>query len=223
MLHVALRMPRERSLVVDGADVVAEVHEVLDRMAAFCERVRCGEWRGHTGKPIRNVVNIGIGGSDLGPVMAYEALRHYSRREMTLPLRLQRRRHRLRRGDPRPRPGRDAVRRLLEDVHDAGDDDQRPHRPGVAARPASAATSARSPSTSSPSRPTPRGWPSSGSTPTTCSGSGTGSAAATRWTRRSGSRPCSRSGRSASREMLAGFHAVDEHFREAPTRRTCRR
>jgi glucose-6-phosphate isomerase len=83
VLHVALRMPRERSLVVDGVDVVKEVHEVLDRMSAFAERVRGGEWRGHTGKPIRNVINIGIGGSDLGPVMAYEALRHYSQREMS--------------------------------------------------------------------------------------------------------------------------------------------
>ncbi len=83
VLHVALRMPRNRSLVVDGVDVVKQVHETLDRMAAFCERVRSGEWRGHTGKPIRNVVNVGIGGSDLGPVMAYEALRHFSRREMT--------------------------------------------------------------------------------------------------------------------------------------------
>jgi glucose-6-phosphate isomerase len=83
VLHVALRMPRERSLVVDGVDVVKEVHEVLDRMSAFAERVRGGEWRGQTGKPIRNVINIGIGGSDLGPVMAYEALRHYSKREMT--------------------------------------------------------------------------------------------------------------------------------------------
>jgi glucose-6-phosphate isomerase len=83
VLHVALRMPRDRSLVVDGADVVKQVHEVLDRMAAFTDRVRGGEWRGHTGEPIRNVINIGIGGSDLGPVMAYEALRHYSRRDMT--------------------------------------------------------------------------------------------------------------------------------------------
>jgi len=83
VLHVALRMPRGRSLIVDGVDVVKEVHETLDRMGAFCERVRDGEWRGHTGKPIRNVVNVGIGGSDLGPVMAYEALRHYSNREMT--------------------------------------------------------------------------------------------------------------------------------------------
>jgi glucose-6-phosphate isomerase len=83
VLHVALRMPRERSLVVDGVDVVKEVHDVLDRMSAFCDRVRAGDWRGHTGERIRNVINIGIGGSDLGPVMAYEALRHYSRREMT--------------------------------------------------------------------------------------------------------------------------------------------
>ena len=84
VLHVALRMPRNRSLVVDGVDVVKEVHETLDRMAAFCERVRSGEWRGHTGKPIRAVVNVGIGGSDLGPVMAYEALKHYSKRELTV-------------------------------------------------------------------------------------------------------------------------------------------
>jgi glucose-6-phosphate isomerase len=83
VLHVALRMPRDRSLVVDGVDVVKEVHGVLDRMAAFCEKVRSGEWKGQTGKPIRNVINIGIGGSDLGPVMAYEALRHYSKRDMT--------------------------------------------------------------------------------------------------------------------------------------------
>jgi glucose-6-phosphate isomerase len=83
VLHVALRMPRERSLIVDGTDVVKQVHEVLDRMSGFSERVRSGEWRGRTGKPIRNVINIGIGGSDLGPVMAYEALRHYSKRDMT--------------------------------------------------------------------------------------------------------------------------------------------
>jgi glucose-6-phosphate isomerase len=83
VLHVALRMPRDRSLVVDGEDVVKQVHEVLDRMAAFADRIRGGEWRGHTGEPIRNVINIGIGGSDLGPVMAYEALRHYSDRDRT--------------------------------------------------------------------------------------------------------------------------------------------
>jgi glucose-6-phosphate isomerase len=83
VLHVALRMPRGRSIVVDGVDVVKGVHEVLDRMAAFTDRVRGGEWTGHTGRPIRNIVNIGIGGSDLGPVMAYEALRYYSDRGMT--------------------------------------------------------------------------------------------------------------------------------------------
>jgi glucose-6-phosphate isomerase len=83
VLHVALRMPKGSSLVVDGVDVVDEVHEVLDRMASFAERLRSGEWKGHTGRPIRNVVNIGIGGSDLGPVMAYEALRYYSDRELT--------------------------------------------------------------------------------------------------------------------------------------------
>jgi glucose-6-phosphate isomerase len=83
VLHVALRMPKSASLVLDGVDVVAQVHEVLERMAAFAERVRTGEWRGHTGRPIRNVLNVGIGGSDLGPVMAYEALRHYTQRELT--------------------------------------------------------------------------------------------------------------------------------------------
>jgi glucose-6-phosphate isomerase len=83
VLHVALRMPRDRSLVVDGVDVVKEVHDVLDRMAFVAEQLRGGDWIGHSGKPIRNVINIGIGGSDLGPVMAYEALRHYSQREMT--------------------------------------------------------------------------------------------------------------------------------------------
>jgi glucose-6-phosphate isomerase len=82
VLHVALRMPKGSSLVVDGVNVVEQVHEVLDRMSAFTERVRSGDWTGYTGRRIRNVVNIGIGGSDLGPVMAYEALRHYSNRDM---------------------------------------------------------------------------------------------------------------------------------------------
>ena len=83
VLHVALRATRDQSIIVDGEDVVPKVHEVLDRMSDFSERVRNGEWKGYTGKSIRNVVNIGIGGSDLGPVMAYEALRHYSRRDLT--------------------------------------------------------------------------------------------------------------------------------------------
>jgi glucose-6-phosphate isomerase len=83
VLHVALRMPQTASLVIDGTDVVAEVHAVLRRMRAFAEKIRSGEWKGYTGKRIRNVINVGIGGSDLGPVMAYEALRHYSDRAMT--------------------------------------------------------------------------------------------------------------------------------------------
>jgi glucose-6-phosphate isomerase len=83
VLHVALRAPRDAVILVDGVNVVPEVHAVLDRMAAFAEQVRSGRWTGFTGKPIRNIVNIGIGGSDLGPVMAYEALRHYSDRSLT--------------------------------------------------------------------------------------------------------------------------------------------
>jgi glucose-6-phosphate isomerase len=83
VLHVALRMPATATMVVDGQDVVAEVHAVLRRMRAFADRVRSGEWKGYTGKKIRNVINVGIGGSDLGPVMAYEALRFYSARDLT--------------------------------------------------------------------------------------------------------------------------------------------
>jgi glucose-6-phosphate isomerase len=83
VLHVALRAPRGASIVVDGENVVPQVHAVLDKMADFSNRVRSGAWKGHTGKRIRNVINIGIGGSDLGPVMAYEALKHYSERAMT--------------------------------------------------------------------------------------------------------------------------------------------
>jgi len=83
VLHVALRAPKDQSILVDGKNVVPEVHAVLDRMADFSNCVRSGEWKGHTGKRIRNVINIGIGGSDLGPVMAYEALKHYSERSMT--------------------------------------------------------------------------------------------------------------------------------------------
>jgi glucose-6-phosphate isomerase len=83
VLHVALRAPKSESIILDGEDVVPPVHAVLDKMSGFAERVRSGAWKGHTGKRIRNVVNIGIGGSDLGPVMAYEALKHYSQRDLT--------------------------------------------------------------------------------------------------------------------------------------------
>ena len=83
VLHVALRAPRSQVIAVDGENVVPQVHAVLDKMADFCRRVRAGEWKGYTGKTIRNIVNVGIGGSDLGPVMAYEALRHYCQRDLT--------------------------------------------------------------------------------------------------------------------------------------------
>jgi len=83
VLHIALRAPKNEQILVDGVDVVPQVHAVLDKMAVFSERVRSGEWLGYTGKPVHSIVNIGIGGSDLGPVMAYEALKHYSKRELT--------------------------------------------------------------------------------------------------------------------------------------------
>ena len=81
VLHVALRAPRTASIIIDGENVVPQVHAVLDKMSDFSDRVRSGAWKGHTGQRIRNIVNIGIGGSDLGPVMAYEALRHYRDRK----------------------------------------------------------------------------------------------------------------------------------------------
>jgi len=83
VLHIALRAPKSESIKVDGEDVVPQVHDVLDKMSSFADRIRSGEWKGHTGKRIRNIVNVGIGGSDLGPVMAYEALKHYSQRDLT--------------------------------------------------------------------------------------------------------------------------------------------
>src|SRR5258708_21107964 len=83
VLHTAVRARRDESIVVDGENVVPKVHAVIDRMADFSNLVRSGEWKGHTGKRIRNVINVGIGGSDLGPVMAYEALKHYRERALT--------------------------------------------------------------------------------------------------------------------------------------------
>src|SRR5580704_793143 len=83
VLHVALRAPASEKIFVDGADVVPDVHAVLDKMDKFTAQIRSGSWKGHTGKRIRNIVNVGIGGSDLGPVMAYEALKHYSQRDLT--------------------------------------------------------------------------------------------------------------------------------------------
>ena len=187
VLHVALRAPRDARILVDGADVVPEVHAVLDRMAAFAERVRGGAWRGFTGRPIRAVVNIGIGGSDLGPVMAYEALRHYGARELTCRFV----------SNVDGTDFAEAVRDLdpaetlfivssktfttLETMTNAAD----------RARLDAAGSQGRA-----GDRPALRrrlherrgGRGSSASTPRTCSASGTGSAAATRWTPRSASR-----------------------------------
>ncbi len=179
VLHTALRLPRDAELVVDGQDVVADVHEVLDRVYAFAEQVRSGEWTGATGEPMRTVVNIGIGGSDLGPVMAYEALRPYAHDGIECrfisnidPTR--RRDHA--RG---ARPGHDAVHRVQQDLRHPRDADQRPSVPVLAARRARRRrrrAPTRWPATSSPSRPPSTRSPTSASTPRTPSASGTGSA-----------------------------------------------
>jgi glucose-6-phosphate isomerase len=131
VLHVALRAPRGASILVDGENVVPAVYAVLDRMADFSNRVRGGDWKGYTGKRIRNVVNIGIGGSDLGPVMAYEALRRYSDRAMTFRF--------VSNVDgtdfaEAARRGRDVVYRLFQNLHDVGNDDQRARGAGLVAR-----------------------------------------------------------------------------------------
>ena len=216
VLHVALRAPAGEHDHARRRRTSSEpVHAVLDKMAAFCDRVRSGEWKGHTGKRIRNVINIGIGGSDLGPVMAYEALKFYSDRSMTFRF-------------VSNVDGTDfveAIRDLdaeetlfvissktfttLETMTNA-------HAARAWALARLRRRGGDRQSTSSPSRPTRQRSPSSASTPPTCSSSGTGSAAATRWTPRSACRRCSRSARTTSREMLAGFHEIDEHFRTAP-------
>jgi len=133
VLHIALRAPRGASVFANGENVVPHVHSVLDKMSAFAELVRSGSWKGYTGKRIRNVVNIGIGGSDLGPVMAYEALRYYSDRSMTFRF--------VSNIDgtdfAEAVHGLDAAETLfyclLQDIHNTGDNDKRRHRPGLAA------------------------------------------------------------------------------------------
>jgi glucose-6-phosphate isomerase len=134
VMHVALRAPRGASFLVDGENVVPEVHAVLDRMADFSDRIRSGAWKGHTGRRICNVVNIGIGGSDLGPVMAYEALKHYSDRAMTFRFvsnvdgtDLAEAVHDL---DAAETP----FYRFVENLRDIGDDDQRARGPRLVAR-----------------------------------------------------------------------------------------
>jgi glucose-6-phosphate isomerase len=116
VLHVALRAPKDKPIFVDGKNIVPEVHAVLDRMTDFSNRVRNGEWKGYTGKRIRNVINIGIGGSDLGPVMAYEALKHHSERSMIFALsRMWMERTSLRRS--RSQSGGNAIHRLVKNLH----------------------------------------------------------------------------------------------------------
>ena len=216
VLHVALRMPRERSLVLDGVDVVKEVHGVLDRMKEFCDRVRDGDWRGHTGKPIRNVINIGIGGSDLGPVMAYEALRHYSRRDMTFRF--------VSNVDgtdfaeaTRDLDAEETLFVVSSKTFTTLETMTTPTAP-ASGRWRRSATRRRSRSTSSPSRPTPMRCRSSASTPTTCSALGVGGGPLLDGLR---DRALDDAGDRARglRRMLAGFHAMDEHFLEAPTDR----
>ena len=134
VLHVALRAPKGQSILVDGENVVPQVHAVLDRMADFSNRVRSGAWNGHTGKPIRNIVNIGIGGSDLGPVMAYEALKHYSDRAMTFRFVSNVDGTDFAEAIARSRSGGDAVHHLFQDFHHARDHDQRQERAQLVAR-----------------------------------------------------------------------------------------
>ena len=125
VLHVALRAPRGAAIVHDGRNVVPDVHAVLDKMADFADRLRGGDWKGHTGKRIRNVINIGIGGSDLGPVMAYEALKHYSDRAMTFRFVSNIDGTDFAEAVSDLDPAETLVHRLLQDLHHAGDDDQR--------------------------------------------------------------------------------------------------
>ena len=192
VLHVALRAPRSERILVDGHDVVPGVHAVLDRMSGFSDRVRNGDWKGHRGKRIRNVVNIGIGGSDLGPVMAYEALRHYSRRDMTFRF-------------VSNIDGTD----FIEAVRDLEPDETLFIVCSKTFTTLETLTNAHAArqwclnalgDEAAISQALRRGFDqrggsrrSSASTPTTCSSSGIGSAGGTRWIRRSGSRSCWRS------------------------------
>ena len=134
VLHVALRMPEDEPLVVDGQDVTSDVHAVLRRMGDLSDRIRNGTWVGATGKRIRTVINIGIGGSDLGPAMATEALADYASPELESRFVSNVDPGRPVRGDPRPGPGDHPLRRQLEDLHHPRDADQRGGGPGVAPR-----------------------------------------------------------------------------------------
>ena len=215
MLHVALRMPREATPRRRRRRRRRRGPRGARPDGGVRGRVRSGEWTGHTGKPIRNVVNIGIGGSDLGPVMAYEALRHYSQRDLTFRFVSNVDSTDFVEATRDLDPDGDAVHRLLEDVHDARDDDQRAVGPRLGARRARR-RAPRSRATSWRCRPTPTRSPRSASTPTTCSASGTGSAGRYSMDSAIGLSTMLAIGPERFREMLAGFHAMDEHFRTAP-------
>ena len=226
VLHTALRLPDDASLTVDGQDVVADVHAVLAKMARFADAVRSGEWTGHTGERIRTVVNIGIGGSDLGPVMAYQALRAYSDRALTFRF--------VSNIDPTD------VTEALLDLDPATTlfivssktfttletlTNARAARQWLVdglLRRAGTATSRPSRSTSSRSRRTPWRCASSASTRRTCSASGTGSAGATRSTRPSGSRSWSRSARTSTASSSPACTRSTATSAPRRWRRTCR-
>ena len=215
VLHVALRAPKGEKIVVDGEDVVPDVHAVLDKMAAFADRVRSGAWKGHTGKPIKNVINIGIGGSDLGPVMAYEALKHYSERDMAFRFvsNVDGADFAEATVDLKPEETLFIISsktfttlETMTNAHTARDwalkglgGDEK----AVAKHFVAVSTNAEK-------------VQSSASTRRTCSASGTGLAAAIRWTRRSGLSTMLAIGPENFRTMLAGFHEMDEHFRTTP-------
>ncbi len=215
VLHVALRAPKTQKILSDSIDVVPEVHAVLDKMSAFADTVRNGAWKGHTGKRVRNVINIGIGGSDLGPVMAYEALKHYSARDITF--------------------------RFVSNVDgtDFGEATRELNSEETLFIVSSNTFTTLETMTNAHSA---REWAIAGLTDEKAiakhfvavstrhasevskfgidydqyrSASGTGSADGTRWIRRSAFHRCSPIGPAQFREMLAGFHAMDEHFRTA--------
>ena len=191
---------------------------MLDKMAAFANHVRSGEWKGHTGKRIRNVINIGIGGSDLGPVMAYEALQVLQPARHDLPFRLECGWHGFRRGHARPVCRGDAVHRLVQDLHDARDDDQRPHRSRVGAQGFGRREGGRD-ATSLLSRPTPRRSRKFGIDPANMFGFWDWVGGRYSMDSAIGLSTMIAIGPDHFREMLAGFHAMDEHFRTAPFER----
>ena len=214
VLHTALRLPRDAKLIVDGQNVVSDVHSVLDAMGDFTDRLRSGEWTGATGKRISTVVNIGIGGSDLGPVMVVPGAAALCRRRHLGAIRLQRRSRRPDREAGRLRPGHNAFHRRIQDVYHAGDADQRHRRAALADRCARRRRGGQAfrgrldqqerwSTTSASTRDNMFGfWDWVGGRYSVDSAIGLSVMAAI--------------GREAFADFLSGFHIVDEHFRTAP-------